>query len=106
MESKAMSTIAKPAKRKLTLEERRFRHIERHLKLRKQGSAKYDRSDQVLKKLKGILPVGELVPYKDGRFVRLKDNFADKDKVYRNHGISRFEVEVLDVNGKVLRNPD
>jgi hypothetical protein len=104
------------ARKKLSAEERRekrdkrwFKRIEKILALRKAGSASYDAADELLNRLlkkRPKLRAGRLVPYKDGHQARIKDNFAETNKVYRAHGISRFEIEVVDANGKVIRNPD
>jgi hypothetical protein len=111
----AMLTTVK-ARRKLTPEERaqkRLQHwtdtVHNMLTLRRQGAARYDEADQLLNGLltkRPKLRAGRLVPYKDGRKMQIKDNFADKNKVYRAHGISRFEIEVTDDNGKVIKYPD
>lgn len=98
-----------PEERQQKREQRWAARAEAILVLRKQGSAKYDEADQILKQLvhkRPRLRAGTMVPYKDGRQLRLKDNYAETDKVYRAHGIGRFEIEVLDANGKVIRNPD
>ena len=111
-----MPTDTAKARRKLTPEERaqkRRQHwtdtVRSILVLRRQGAARYDEAEQLQNGLltkRPKLRAGRLVPYRDGRQMQIKDNFAETNKVYRAHGISRFEIEVLDDNGKVIRHPD
>lgn len=115
-------TMERKPRRKLSPEERReqrlnhwARTVGEILILRKQGSARYNEAEEKLNKLlakKPKLRVGRLIPYKEGNQVRIKDVFeeaAEKGnghKVFRAHGINRYELEVSDANGKVIRNPD
>ena len=63
---------------------------------REEGKACYQRSDEILNELieRGIT-VQDIVDLGDGRRAQLVDNFADKNKVFRPHGIARFEMKLL-----------
>ena len=118
-----MSVATLPrVRKKLTPEERREQRIAHWTKvvheiivLRRQGSARYNEADEKLNKLldkKPKLRVGRLIPFTDGNQVRIVDVYDEayrktkSRKVYRAHGINRYELEVSDANGKVIRNPD
>jgi hypothetical protein len=61
------------------------------------GRSSYRRADELLKQMReaGLKPGDEVVLNAAGDKARLKDNFTDTDKVFRSHGISRFELELL-----------
>lgn len=72
----------KPASR--TLEEK----VRLYNRRRADGKRAYARSDVLLEEIIKEMKPGEVV----GGY-RLKDNYAEKIKVFRAHGISRFELE-------------
>jgi len=86
----------------------------KHLKARALGALHYGRSDDYLRALRAMVETGEAVELGpefdqvllkllgEKKFHRLGekkqatviDVFAGEDKVFRSHGIARFEVEV------------
>jgi argininosuccinate synthase len=46
--------------------------------------------------LKADMKVGEAVPLPGGKQAKLVDLYAGQNKVYRSHGIGRFEIEIAD----------
>jgi hypothetical protein len=71
--------------------------VRKLLRMQAEIKALYTKSDPILDELVERLRNGALVPLTDRKFARLRDNFADRNKVYRAHGISRFEIEVFEV---------
>lgn len=93
-----MSTAAQVARPKKppTL----LRKLRRYLRIKTEISKAYKLLDELepeilegLKKKKGQkLQIGR----KGSQAAVLVDNFAEKNKVYRAHGISRYEVQLVD----------
>lgn len=72
----------KPASR--TLEEK----VRLYNRRRADGKRAYARSNVLMEEICKEMKVGQVV-----NGYRLKDNFLEKVKVFRSHGISRFELE-------------
>jgi hypothetical protein len=89
MPATARKRIVKPLKHE-TVEVR----IAKHARARALGKRHYERADRLLDTLIKELPVGEAVPLPGGKKAVLKDLFAEKTKVFRAHGIGRYEVEI------------
>src|ERR1044072_7688397 len=66
-----------------------------YLAARDQGKAAYARADAILEDLAASLKPGAPVAPGAGRTPTLVDQFAEKTKVYKPCGISRFEVKVI-----------
>ncbi len=63
------------------------------LKARDKGKALYAAADLILDELLAELEPGQIVDLGRGRKAQLVDNFAGgKNKVFRAHGIARFEL--------------
>ena len=56
------------------------------------GRAAYENADKILAELKDTVDVGETIRLDDGREYELQDQFADKDKVWKPCGVSRFTI--------------
>jgi hypothetical protein len=68
--------------------------INKVLTLRDKGKAAYKEADELLEQVLERLKPGESVELGEGQRATVIDNFANKNKVFRAHGISRFELEV------------
>lgn len=62
---------------------------------------KYDELDELVTQLKAQVPVGVQLFLEDNRSVELVDNFAEKNTVFRPHGVKRFEVSILTAEERV-----
>jgi hypothetical protein len=69
----------------------------RHLKARADGSACYSRADRLLREMReaGMKPGDAVTINAKGERVVLLDLYADSDKVFRSHGIGRFELKLI-----------
>jgi hypothetical protein len=67
------------------------------LKAREIGRSNYACADRLLSELRaeGLRPGDEIVINAAGDRVVLKDLYASADKVFRSHGIGRYELELL-----------
>lgn len=70
--------------------------VRKLLKIDEEIKARYKKRDEIFDELLSKLQPGDRVPLDSGKFARLKDNFEGKNKVYRAHGISRLEFEVVE----------
>ncbi|HZP33950.1 MAG TPA: hypothetical protein VFB23_11380 [Candidatus Acidoferrales bacterium] len=66
------------------------------LRARELGSKHYKRADRLLDEIRKELDPGGEIPLAGGKKAVLKDNFQNTNKVFRSHGISRFELEVVE----------
>jgi hypothetical protein len=66
------------------------------LRARDAGREKYAESDRLLRQMRdaGMKPGDAVVINAAGDKVLLDDNFAASDKVFRAHGISRYELRI------------
>jgi hypothetical protein len=70
----------------------------KHLfKARELGRNNYAKSDRLLAEMRtaGLKPGDEIVINAAGDKAVLKDLYANTDKVFRSHGIGRFELELV-----------
>lgn len=60
------------------------------------GRDNYKRADRLLQEMRaaGLKPGESVVLNAAGDRVRLVDNYAESDKVFRSHGINRFELAI------------
>lgn len=63
---------------------------------RARGIAKgaYVRADLLLDHIVKVLPVNQEFELPSGKVAILRDQFASKNKVFRSHGIHRYELEL------------
>lgn len=66
------------------------------LRARELGRRHYAKSDRLLDSLIIHAKVGEEIALPGGKKCRLKDLYAGQNKVFRAHGIGRFELEVFE----------
>lgn len=66
------------------------------LRHRDRGRAEYERSDRALTELLSKVKPGKPFALGDGRQAQIVDLFAEKLKVFRSHGIARFELQVVE----------
>lgn len=67
-----------------------------HLRAREIGRRHYAKSDRLLEAIVKKISRGKEIPLPGGKKAVLKDNFADANKVFRSHGIARYELEVIE----------
>jgi hypothetical protein len=82
--------LPKKTARKIATKARKF------FRARDEGKDAYARADRLLREMRqaGLKP-GDAVPINAaGDRVRLQDLYADSDKVFRAHGIGRFELVI------------
>ena len=56
--------------------------------------ALYKKKDELEAKLLAVVRAGDRIPIGPNKYAVLVDNFAEKNKAFRAHGISRFEFKV------------
>ena len=66
------------------------------LRARELGKKHYGRADRLLDALLKELIPGQEIALPGGKKAVLKDNFEKANKVFRAHGIARYELEVED----------
>lgn len=69
----------------------------KYLRVRDAGKTNYSIADQLFDQILalGMKDGDEVVINSGGDRVRMKDLYADRNKVFRSHGIGRFELELL-----------
>ena len=69
----------------------------RLIRAREEGRNGYALADRLLKEIreKGMKPGDKVVINSAGDKVVLRDLYAESDKVFRAHGIGRFELEIV-----------
>jgi len=64
-------------------------------KLQHKARANYAAADELAEEIIPLLKKRKKVRISDGRVARLKDNFARRNKAFKQCGVNRFEVEIL-----------
>ena len=73
----------------------------KHLRALEAGKRAYQRAERLLDKILERAKVGESFALPDGDEAIVKDLYAETNRVYRAHGITRYEVVRIDgVTGK------
>jgi len=67
----------------------------RHLRAREAGKRAYRRAELALDEIVKRAKVGQEIELGSGKKVALKDLYAEENKVYRAHGIARYELKEL-----------
>ena len=67
--------------------------VRQHLKLLEKGKAAYARAEELLEEIVAAAKPGAEFVLSGEKKVRLVDHYAEKNRVYRAHGISRFGLE-------------
>ena len=69
--------------------------VRRYLRIQRSISLLYKQSDELEADILAAWPANRstLKLNRSGRAARRKDNFTEKNKVFRAHGIKRFEIE-------------
>jgi len=67
-----------------------------HLRSKALARKHYERADRLLAEILPDLKKGAEIPLAGGKRAKLKDNFADANKVFRSHGIARYELEIIE----------
>ncbi len=70
------------------------RKVAKHLRLKEAGKKKYKEAEALLDEIVELAKPGQEVKLAGGRIARVKDLYLETNKVYRAHGIGRYEVEV------------
>lgn len=70
------------------------RKARRILRMRERGKAFFAKSDELMDELIKKHGAGAEIRLEQGKKVVIVDNFAEKNKVFRAHGIARYELKV------------
>lgn len=84
--------MAKKNKQLLTMAEL----VQKHLRLRESGKRAYKRAENALDEIVERGKAGEEIPLPGGKKAVIKDLYATANKVFRAHGIGRYEIEVVE----------
>jgi hypothetical protein len=68
--------------------------IQAYLTERELGKAHYMRADEVLEAIVKIAPLDQAIPLSETESAEVVDLFKESLKVFRAHGISRYEIKV------------
>ncbi len=68
--------------------------IGQHQRAIELGRKHYKKADRLMDMICEHAKVGEEIPLPGGKKAVLKDNFKDVNKVFRAHGINRFELVI------------
>lgn len=93
MTTTAKAAPRKSSPRKLSVAQQR-RLVEKFLEEKDGGKEAYARADKLLEQIIAGVAVGTLIELAGGRTAELVDNFAEKNKVFKPCGVSRFDVKV------------
>ncbi|HLZ90205.1 MAG TPA: hypothetical protein VKQ28_00720 [Candidatus Acidoferrum sp.] len=72
------------------------RKIVKHLKARENGKKSYKEAEQLLDEIAQHARSGQEIALPGGRKAVLKDLYLTTNKVFRAHGIGRYEIEVVE----------
>ena len=64
-------------------------------RLQHKARASYTKADELLEEIMPLLKKRKKVRISEGRVARLKDNFARRNKAFKQCGVNRFEIEIL-----------
>jgi hypothetical protein len=70
--------------------------IRKYLRTVEAGKKAYQRAETLLDEIVAGMKVGQEMAIGGGRKVVLKDLYAEKNRVYRAHGITRYEVALIE----------
>lgn len=70
------------------------------------GSSCYQAADGLLAEIRDRLKVNRKFPLGDGLYAVLVDLFEDQDKVFKPVAMKRWELQIQDANGSVVRMRD
>lgn len=70
------------------------------------ASACYQAADDLLQQIQSKVRVGRRVPIGDGLYVVLVDLFEAADKVFKPVAVKRYELQIQDAGGRVVRMRD
>jgi diphthamide biosynthesis methyltransferase len=72
--------------------------VELYLDLRAEAKKKYIQADEILDQILETHEFkGQNIILPDGRLAVLQDNYSDRNKVFRSHGMNRFDIEEVKV---------
>jgi hypothetical protein len=66
------------------------------LRARELGRRNYAKSDRLLGEIRKQVEVGKEIELPGGKKAVVEDLYATSDKVFRSHGIGRYELKVKD----------
>ena len=70
------------------------------------GVACYQKADELLAQIQAKCPPGKRIPLGDGLYAVIVDLFAETDKVFKPMACKRFELQIQDAGGRVVRMRD
>jgi hypothetical protein len=66
------------------------------LRARELGRRRYAQSDRLLGEIRKLVAIGQEIDLPGGKKAVVEDLYASSDKVFRAHGIGRYELKVKD----------
>ncbi len=85
-----MAKDVKPTRNKKLAEK-----VRRMLAAKDKGRAAYTEAEQLFEEIHPLLEVGEQLDIGEGQLFVIVDNFATKNKAFKQAGVSRFEGKVI-----------
>ena len=70
--------------------------VGKHLRARESGKRAYKRAERLLDEIVQRGKSGEEIPLAGGKKAMIKDLYLTTNKVFRAHGIGRYEIEVTE----------
>jgi hypothetical protein len=70
--------------------------VQRHLRSRESGKRAYKRAERLLDEIVQRGKSGEEIPLAGGKKAVIRDLYLTANKVFRAHGIGRYEIEVVE----------
>lgn len=69
----------------------------RHFRAKGTAKRKYDEADRIAQELLATVGPAVEIPLSKKRKAKFRDNFAEKNVVYRAKGIRRYELEIVEL---------
>lgn len=80
--------------------------VKRHRQKVAVGSASYQAADAILAEIRARTTVGRRIPLGDGLYGIVVDLLAESDMVFKPVALKRFELQIQDASGAVVRLRD
>ena len=72
------------------------RKVREHLRALEAGKKAYKRAEELLDEIVAEARIAGVIRLGPKRHVVIRDLYAEKNRVYRAHGITRFELQVVE----------
>lgn len=70
------------------------------------AAACWQKADDMLAQIQAKCPPGKRVPIGDGLYAVIVDLFADADKYFKPVAVKRYDLQIQDASGRVVRMRD